>query len=297
MPTDKVLEIGTGSGYQAAVLSGLVAKVYSIEIVETLGKRAAQTLRRLGYKNVETKIGDGYQGWAEHAPFDKIIVTCSPENVPKPLVEQLKEGGRLVVPLGERYQQTLYLFKKVNGVLQAEPLQPTFFVPMMGRAEEERVVQADAGEPVLVNGDFKDVSGDQPVGWYYVRQGKVETAGRTPGGNCLTFRNDTPGRAAQALQAVGIDGRRTQEIEISLWVRGQKVQAGFVARATSVLDRSPSSTPIANRLSDMRSGRGPAASTGSRSTCESRCRPRPAWPAWKWVCGAGPGKSRWPTWR
>jgi protein-L-isoaspartate(D-aspartate) O-methyltransferase len=226
MPTDTVLEIGTGSGYQAAVLSPLVAKVYSIEIVESLGKRAAQTLRRLGYKNVETKIGDGYQGWVEHAPFDKIIVTCSPENVPKPLVEQLKEGGRLVVPLGKRYQQTLYLFKKLKGVLQAEPLQPTFFVPMVGLAEEERGVQADVGEPVLVNGDFKDVSGDQPVGWYYVRQGKVETAGRTPGGKCLSFQNDAPGRAAQALQAVGIDGRSTQEIELSLWVRGQNVQPG-----------------------------------------------------------------------
>ncbi len=173
-PTDKVLEIGTGSGYQAAVLSGLVSEVYSIEIVETLGKRAAQTLRRLGYNNVKTKIGDGYQGWAEHAPFDKIIVTCSPENVPKPLVEQLQEGGRLVVPLGQRYQQTLYLFKKVKGVLQAEPLQPTFFVPMMGRAEGERAVPADAGKPVLVNGDFQDAPGGQPAGWYYVRQGKVE---------------------------------------------------------------------------------------------------------------------------
>jgi protein-L-isoaspartate(D-aspartate) O-methyltransferase len=226
MPTDTILEIGTGSGYQAAVLSRLASKVYSIEIIEPLGKRATQTLRRLGYKNVETKIGDGYQGWVEHAPFDKIIVTCSPENVPKPLVAQLKEGGRLVVPLGERYQQTLYLFKKVHGVLQAEPLQPTFFVPMTGLAEGERVVQADAGEPVLANGDFKDVSGDQPVGWYYVRQGKVETAGGTPGGNCLSFRNDTPGRAAQALQAVGVDGRLTQEIDISLRVRGQKVQPG-----------------------------------------------------------------------
>jgi protein-L-isoaspartate(D-aspartate) O-methyltransferase len=226
MPTDKVLEIGTGSGYQAAVLSGLVAKVYTIEIVESLGKRATQTLRRLGYKNVETKIGDGYQGWAEHAPFDKIIVTCSPENVPKPLVKQLKEGGRLVVPLGQRYQQTLYLSKKVNGALRAEPLQPTFFVPMMGRAEDERVVPADSGEPVLLNGDFKKVSGGQPVGWYYLRQGKVEKAGRTPGSNCLTIRNDTPGRAAEAMQALGIDGRRTQEIEISLWVRGEKVQPG-----------------------------------------------------------------------
>ena len=239
-PTDSILEIGTGSGYQAAVLSGLVSKVYSIEIVESLGKQAAQTLRRLGYKNVETKIGDGYQGWVEHSPFDKIIVTCSPENVPKPLVEQLKEGGRLVVPLGKRYQQTLYLFKKVNGALQAEPLQPTFFVPMMGRAEGERTAQDDAGEPVLVNGDFKDISGDQPVGWYYIRQGKVETAGRTPGGNCLSFQNDVPGRAAQAFQSMGIDGRRTHEIEISFWVRGQKVQPGLLPGQHPLLMVDPS---------------------------------------------------------
>ena len=146
-PTDKVLEIGTGSGYQAAVLSGLVAEVYSIEIVESLGRRAAKTLQRLHYKNVTTKIGDGYRGWLEHAPFDKIIVTCSPENVPQPLVQQLKEGGRLVVPLGQRYQQTLTLFQKVKGVLQPEPLQPTFFVPMMGQAEEERVCQRTPANP------------------------------------------------------------------------------------------------------------------------------------------------------
>jgi protein-L-isoaspartate(D-aspartate) O-methyltransferase len=227
-PTDKVLEIGTGSGYQAAVLSGLVSEVYSIEIVETLGKRAAKTLHRLGYQNVKTKIGDGYQGWAEHAPFDKIIVTCSPENVPKPLVEQLREGGRLVVPLGQRYQQTLYLFKKVKGVLQAEPLQPTFFVPMMGRAEKERVAPADPGGPVLVNGDFRDAPDGQPAGWYYVRQGKVEPCDRLPAGKCLTFQNRTPGRDAQALQAVGVDGRRTREIEFSLWVRGLRVQPGLL---------------------------------------------------------------------
>jgi protein-L-isoaspartate(D-aspartate) O-methyltransferase len=225
-PTDKVLEIGTGSGYQAAVLSPLVAEVYSIEIVEPLGQRAAKTLQRLGYHNITTKIGDGYQGWAEHAPFDKIIVTCSPENVPKPLVAQLREGGRLVVPLGQRYQQTLYLFTKVQGVLKAEPLQPTFFVPMMGRAEAERVVAADTSVPVLVNGDFHNAPGGQPAGWYYVRQAKVEAGGPTADGRCLTFRNDTPGRAAQAFQAVGIDGRRTHQIEISLSVRGQQVQPG-----------------------------------------------------------------------
>jgi protein-L-isoaspartate(D-aspartate) O-methyltransferase len=227
-PGDRVLEIGTGSGYQAAVLSPLVKDVYTIEIVDTLGKRAQQTLERLKYKNVHVKIGDGYQGWPEHAPFDKIIVTCSPENVPKPLVEQLREGGRLVVPLGQRYQQTLYLFEKVKGALKAEPLQPTFFVPMMGRAEEERAAPADPGEPVLVNGDFQDAPGDQPAGWYYLRQAKVETDGRTPGGKCLSFQNDTPGRAAQAFQAVGVDGRHTREIEISLWVRGSRVQPGVL---------------------------------------------------------------------
>jgi protein-L-isoaspartate(D-aspartate) O-methyltransferase len=92
-PTDRVLEIGTGSGYQAAVLSPLVKEVYTIEIVESLGKQAAQTLERLDYRNVHVKVGDGYLGWPEHAPFDKIIVTCSPESIPQPLVDQLREGG------------------------------------------------------------------------------------------------------------------------------------------------------------------------------------------------------------
>src|SRR5262249_14748693 len=97
-PQDRVLEIGTGSGYQAAVLANIVKEVYSIEIVESLGRSAAERLHRLKYNNVKTKVGDGYLGWPEHAPFDKIIVTCSPENVPKPLIDQLKEGGRLLVP-------------------------------------------------------------------------------------------------------------------------------------------------------------------------------------------------------
>jgi protein-L-isoaspartate(D-aspartate) O-methyltransferase len=129
-PTDKVLEIGTGSGYQAAILSPLVSEVYSIEIIEPLGKQAEERLKRLGYKNVHCKVGDGYQGWAEHAPFDKIIVTCSPENIPVPLAEQLKEGGKMVIPLGERYQQSLCLVTKENGELKKEVLESTFFIPM-----------------------------------------------------------------------------------------------------------------------------------------------------------------------
>ncbi len=142
-PADRVLEIGTGSGYQAAVLSPLVRDVYTIEIQEALGKRADALLQRLGYKNVHRRIGDGYQGWPEAAPFDKIIVTCSPEQVPPALVEQLREGGRLIVPVGERFQQNLYLFRKTDGKLVGQALEPTMFVPMTGNAERQRLVKPD----------------------------------------------------------------------------------------------------------------------------------------------------------
>ncbi|MBW3543329.1 MAG: protein-L-isoaspartate(D-aspartate) O-methyltransferase, partial [Planctomycetes bacterium] len=138
--TDRVLEIGTGSGYQAAVLSGLVQDVYTIEIVEPLGRQAERRLELLGYDNVHVKVGDGYQGWPEHAPFDKIIVTCSPEKIPQPLVEQLKEGGRMIIPLGERYQQVFHLLEKKDGQLVRRRLIPTLFVPMTGISEERREV-------------------------------------------------------------------------------------------------------------------------------------------------------------
>jgi protein-L-isoaspartate(D-aspartate) O-methyltransferase len=137
-PTDRVLEIGTGSGYQAAILAELAAKVYTIEIVEPLGKRAAQTLQRLGYKNVQVKIGDGYQGWPEHAPFDAVIVTCAPNHVPQPLIEQIKEGGRIVIPVGPAGDQTLYLLEKKNGRLEQRNVLPVSFVPMTGEASRPR---------------------------------------------------------------------------------------------------------------------------------------------------------------
>ena len=109
------LEIGSGSGYQAAILAELVADIYTIEIVEPLAKTAEATLQRFGYKNVHIKVGDGYKGWPEEAPFDSIIVTCAPEKVPQPLVDQLKDGGRMVIPVGERFAQQLYLLEKKNG--------------------------------------------------------------------------------------------------------------------------------------------------------------------------------------
>ena len=228
-PEDKVLEIGTGSGYQAAVLSPLVKEVYSIEIVEPLGRRAATTLKRLKYKNVFTKIGDGYQGWKEHAPFDKIIVTCSPENVPEALVDQLKEGGRMIIPLGERYQQSLYLHRKEEGKLVAEALLPTLFVPMTGKAEEGREVRPDPLNPSVVNSSFEKMieSGDRPAAWHYVRQMEsVEAEDAPDGDRYVTFTNTESGRDSRALQAFAIDGRKIREIEVSVWIRGKSVRRG-----------------------------------------------------------------------
>ncbi len=133
-PRDRVLEIGTGSGYQAAVLAELVAEVYSIEIVEPLAERAAADLARLGYDNIHLRAGDGYRGWPEAAPFDAIIVTCAPEAVPDPLVDQLREGGRMVIPVGASGNQQLVLMHKVGGVLEKRSVLPVRFVPMTGEA-------------------------------------------------------------------------------------------------------------------------------------------------------------------
>ncbi|MCX7847247.1 MAG: protein-L-isoaspartate(D-aspartate) O-methyltransferase [bacterium] len=135
-PSDKVLEIGTGSGYQAAVLALLVSNVYSIEIIPELAQRAATDLARLGYTNVHVRAGDGYAGWPEFAPFDAIIVTCAPEQVPQPLVAQLSEGGRIVIPVGGRWGQTLVRLTKRGKKLEREDLMSVIFVPMTGAAQD-----------------------------------------------------------------------------------------------------------------------------------------------------------------
>jgi protein-L-isoaspartate(D-aspartate) O-methyltransferase len=129
-PTDRVLEIGTGSGYQAAVLAELVAQVYTIEIVRPLAQRAAVVLQALGYKNVLVKGGDGYKGWPEHAPFDSIIVTAAPDHVPQPLIDQLKEGGRMIIPVGKTHAQRLYSYEKRGGALKETAVIPVRFVPL-----------------------------------------------------------------------------------------------------------------------------------------------------------------------
>lgn len=239
-PTDKVLEIGTGSGYQAAVLAPLVKDVYTIEIVEPLGKRATKTLADLKYKNVHVKIGDGYKGWPEHAPFDKIIVTCSPEQVPQPLVEQLAEGGMMVVPVGERYQQTLYLFRKKDGKLESEALRPTLFVPMTGAAEAARVVKPDPKHPRVINGSFEEESESEDKsfvpGWYYHRLTTWEEDSSAPDGkHCISFQNDIAGRASHLLQGFPIDGSHISDLQLSLYVKCEEVASGKDAHEMAVL--------------------------------------------------------------
>ncbi|TWU42714.1 protein-L-isoaspartate(D-aspartate) O-methyltransferase [Novipirellula artificiosorum] len=237
--TDIVLEIGTGSGYQAAVLSPLVKQVYSIEIVKELGDRAAETLKRLDYKNISTRVGDGFLGWEEAAPFDKIIVTCSPESVPLPLVEQLREGGVMIIPVGERYQQTLYLMTKQEGKLVRKALRPTLFVPMTGEAEQGRQVHPDAANPVVVNGDFETLPGDEEVavndfvpGWYYGRQVKHvradsnDSKDTASGKAFVRFENETPGLSSHLLQGIPIDGKQVSMIRLSGRVRTDGVQIG-----------------------------------------------------------------------
>ncbi|MEZ6137275.1 MAG: protein-L-isoaspartate(D-aspartate) O-methyltransferase [Pirellulaceae bacterium] len=229
----KVLEIGTGSGFQAAVLSPLVKEVYSIEIVPELGNRAKMVLDSLGYKNVFTKVGDGFKGWEEHAPFDRIIVTCSPEDVPQPLVDQLVDGGLMVIPVGERYQQTLYLMRKKDGKLEREALRPTLFVPMTGAAEDQRKVQADPANPQLINGGFEEEpleSGHMP-GWYYQRGLAWKSAADDPlseeAGHYVEFANDTRGRPTNLLQGVALDGRLVRRVKLSGAMRLDDVKPGL----------------------------------------------------------------------
>jgi protein-L-isoaspartate(D-aspartate) O-methyltransferase len=131
-PGDRVLEVGTGSGYQAAVLSRLVSHVYTIELEETLASSAAALLRELKYENISVRTGDGYAGWPEHAPFDIVIVTAAPEQIPQPLIEQLAPGGRLIVPVGPRFtvQQLQLIEKDAAGAIRSRDIAPVMFVPL-----------------------------------------------------------------------------------------------------------------------------------------------------------------------
>lgn len=134
---DRILEVGTGSGYQAAILAELADSVFTIEIIDKLGHAAKRLLEELGYSNVAVRIGDGYAGWPEEAPFDAIIVTCAPAKIPQPLIDQLAENARMVIPVGTDRQELMLLEKK-NGSLVEKSIIPVRFVPMTGNAAEQK---------------------------------------------------------------------------------------------------------------------------------------------------------------
>jgi protein-L-isoaspartate(D-aspartate) O-methyltransferase len=136
-PEHKVLEIGTGSGYQAAILSRLAGSVYTIEIIPLLGERATATLQELGFDNVHVRVGDGYAGWPEEAPFDRVMLTAAPDKIPQPLIDQLAIGGRLVAPVGTLFQEIVVVTKTARGTTQQRKI-AVQFVPMTGKAQERK---------------------------------------------------------------------------------------------------------------------------------------------------------------
>ncbi|MFC2075329.1 protein-L-isoaspartate(D-aspartate) O-methyltransferase [Bdellovibrionota bacterium] len=140
-PTERVLEIGTGSGYQTAVISEIAREIYTIEIVRSLFEQAKERLNRLGFSNIHFKPGDGYKGWIEHSPFDKIILTAAPPKIPRPLLEQLSVGGRLVAPVGEFAQNLNVYTKKEEGEIHQSETLPVRFVPMVGEAQKRKKIR------------------------------------------------------------------------------------------------------------------------------------------------------------
>ncbi len=213
------------------MLSPLVKDVYSIEIVKELGEKATKVLHRLGYKNVHTKIGDGYQGWAEHAPVRQDHRHCSPENVPQPLIDQLTDGGLMIIPVGERYQQTLMRMRKKGDALEKEALRPTLFVPMTGAAEDARKIQADPAHPTRSMEISKSIHEDRRCARLVLQRGMVWNADKhSPSGeHYVSFNNDEAGTPTTLLQGFAIDGEVVRKLKIAAFVRTQHVTVGQAA--------------------------------------------------------------------
>ena len=245
-------------------------------------RRAAQpaarraTLKRLGYKNVFTRAGDGYKGWPEAAPFDKIIVTCSPEEVPQPLVDQLREGGLMIIPVGERYQQNLYLMRKVSGKLKSEALRATLFVPMTGEAEAQRAVKPDPEESTNRQRQLRrrarrrrrqqanGRTAKEPAGWHYQRQLtlQAECADAPDGKSYVTFHNAEPGRGSHALQGFAVDGREVSTLRLILLGPRRQHPPRRASQTNCRRSSSRSTTSAARRSAKNRSAHSPAPSLG-----------------------------------
>ena len=215
-PTDRVLEIGTGTGYQAAVLSLLVDEVDSIEIIPALGKAAEKRLKRLGYKNVKTKIGDGYLGWPERAPFDKIILTCSPEKIPQPLVDQLKEGGGWSCRWAAAMSRRSPCSRKSRAGSSGRSLLPTLFVPMTGRSDKERTIKPDPLHPEIRNGGFEEREANGPLRRLVLPAAMKANDRDAAEGRVCVPSSTTKSRASgrRPCKAMGIDGSRIASLAV-----------------------------------------------------------------------------------
>lgn len=229
-PDEKVLHIGTGSGYYTAVLSLLAKEVYTVELDETLGNRASQTFEKLAYTNIYTKIADGYDGWEEHAPFDRIVFTCSPETVPEPLVKQLREGGVMIVPLGEPFRQVLYRCKKKGEELQKEFLLPYPFELMEGEAQSRRQTKPDPERPELSNGHFERFhENGEPYGWFSMTNAIVREVPDAPEGRHFlklevnSFSSDEA-RFARAEQSFALEGKNVSRLHLEAFLRGDRLE-------------------------------------------------------------------------
>jgi len=197
------------------------------QMTEALQTKATDKVLEIG--TVHCRIGDGFKGWPEEAPFDKIIVTCSPADVPKPLVDQLKEGGLMVIPVGERYQQMLYLMRKKEGKLEKEALTPTLFVPMTGDAEKNRKVQPDPTRPVLLNASFEEptIRDFHIPGWYYQFGCQRAEDIEAPLGKFVAeFRGTDSQWPNMLLQGIPIDGRAVKKLKLGAWIKLEDVKVG-----------------------------------------------------------------------
>lgn len=209
-PDEKVLEIGTGSGYQTAILASLAKEIYTVESSSTLARRAADALKKGGYRNLKTKIGALEDGWPEAGPFDKIIVFCAAEKIPDSLADQLAEGGTMLLPLGPRFRQRLFLYTKNQGQLEEEPLTPVRLDSMPGKTPpekaevrgaeqensdaEDKTAPKSAESPPILTDSFETADGDgAPDGWYRVRIARSKKDMTAPeGASCLVFDNLAP---------------------------------------------------------------------------------------------------------
>jgi len=236
-PNDRILELGTGSGYQAAILSQLATDVYSVESIEELGKASASLLKELKCKNVHTRIGDTLEGWPEAAPFDRILFTSCSGTVPAALIDQLRERGKVVVDAVCGNEELFHLFEKQHGRLVALKVWSPFSIANADNLKQHRDEKQSPNKSEIENGDFELSEDGKATGWYFQRQAALAEDREAPNNHVLTFENKEPGRHAQAIQEVAIDGRAVVSLRLSVRAKGLEIHNSSSADKPSMVIR------------------------------------------------------------